>query len=236
MSNPIMTFNGSTNNDIYLVRGRSKSAFHPLNRIIVSNGKTHRITKTEKGLLTIDQPIGFVAKTDEKHMDIVERLTDWLITKDWSQLSFSDELGRSYLAVLQDGVDLEKIAWLRQGTLSFIAKATLGQQKTIQVTTTPTNHTITGQDETPWSVEVVFTEATDTFELKTNRGLYLLLGYNFIEGDRLTIKYKSREVWLNGEDLRHAVRLKTNYEMLEPGIMEVSASHDCKLFYDERYY
>lgn len=231
-----MTFNEVTNNDIYLLRGRSKSAFHPLNRNIVSIGNTHRIKRTEKELLIIEQPIGFKALTNEKHMDIVTSLSDWLITDDWGRLSFSDELGRSYLALLQDGMDLEKIATLREGTLSFIAKATLGEEQTINVTTSNTSHTITGQDETPWNVEVVFSEPTKTFELTTNKGLYLLLGYEFIEGDRLIIKYEGREVLLNGKDINFAIRLASNYELLSPGSLQIKASHDCTLKYDERYY
>ncbi|GEM02938.1 putative phage tail component, N-terminal domain-containing protein [Halolactibacillus halophilus] len=236
MNNPIMIFNDQINNDIYLLRGRSKSAFHPIKRDIRKNGSSYRIRKNDRGLLTIQQPIGFKTKTDEKHIEVVEKLTNWLVTDDWTRLSFSDEPGRIYLAVLQEGIDLEKIAWLREGTLSFVAKETLGQQEIINVTSTTTTDNIVGQEKTPWIVEVTFTQNTSSFELTTNQGLYVLLGYQFIAGDNLVIKYDGREVLLNGHDLRSAVRLKTNYELLQPGTIDISASHDCTLTYDERFH
>ena len=63
-----------------------------------------------------------------------------------------------------------------------------------------------------------------------------MLGYEFIEGDRLTIKYEGREVLLNGKDINFAIRLASNYELLSPGSLQIKASHACELKYDERYY
>ncbi|WP_017797562.1 distal tail protein Dit [Oceanobacillus kimchii] len=232
-----MTFNNKRDPNIILLEGRTKAPFHPISRNIVSTPKGHRLKDSKKELLYISQPIGYLVKDDVDALQIKDELAEWLVTKEIAPLQLDDEPGRTYWCVVQNSIDdLSRFVYTRQGTIQFLCFYTTGEQKTIPVTATPTSHTITGQDETPWTVEVVFSEATDTFELQTNKGLYLLLGYNFIEGDRLTIMYEGRKVWLNGEDLRHAVRLKTNYEMLEPGIMEVSASHDCKFFYDERYY
>lgn len=109
-------------------------------------------------------------------------------------------------------------------------------EKVIEVGASESTHAITGQDETPWEISLRFTANTDKFELRAG-DIYILLGYEFIEGDRLTIKYEGREVWLNNDrDLRHSIRLASNYELLKPGDLKVRASHACELKYDERYY
>ncbi|WP_105101328.1 distal tail protein Dit [Microbulbifer pacificus] len=191
-----------------------------------------------KRFTNIELPVPIRISSKKRIEELKEEMSDWLIKDEAKKLVFKDTPNRYYLAYYE-GMELdEKTPYYATGYIYFYLPDghRYGEQKTIQVTTTPTTHTITGQDETPWIVEVVFTSATDKFELQTNKGLYLLLGYNFIEGDRLTIKYEGREVWLNGEDLRHAVRMKSNYEMLEPGEIEISVSHECNLIYDERYY
>lgn len=237
MSHKGLEFNSIRKPYIYLLEGRRKAPFSPLQRNIVRAGANYRIKKTDRGLLEISQPIGYVVKDDADALRIKDEIAAWFVTNDWARLSFDNEPGRSYLAVVQNSIDdFDRFVDQRSGTIQFVAKATLGEEKTIPVTNTPTSHTITGQDITPWIVEVTFTEATSTFELQASNGLYLLLAYEFIEGDTLTIKYEGREVLLNGNDLRSAVRLKTNYEMLQPGTIEVSASHVCELIYDERYY
>lgn len=192
----------------------------------------------DKRFTSIELPVPIRISSKKRIEELKEEMSDWLIKDEAKKLVFKDTPNRYYLAYYE-GMELdEKTPYYATGYIYFYLPDghRYGERNTIQVTTTPTSHTITGQDETPWSVEVVFSEDTDTFELQTDKGLHLLLGYNFIEGDRLTIKYEGREVWLNGEDLRHAVKLKTNYKMLEPGTIEVSASHECELIYDERYY
>jgi len=231
-----MTFNGQRNNDVYLLEGRSKSPYHPVNREITRIGKRHRLRKTRKDLLPISQPIGFVASEDQAKIDTIERLTDWLITEDWGILSFDDEPGRSYEAVLQNGIDdFEKMVSLRQGTLNFIAKSTLGSNKTINVTTTSQQHEITGQTKTPWTIEVLFEENTNRFEFWAG-DIYLHLNYQFIAGDRLTIHYTGREVWLRDRDLRTAVSMSSHFEELQPRLVSMRASHECEIKYTERFY
>lgn len=231
-----MSFNLVRNNNIYLLRGRTKSPYHPIERTITKTGKTYRLRKTERGLLEIEQPIGFKAKTDLSQIEIVDSLTNWLITDDWALLQFDDEPGRRYEALLQSNMaDFEKIAWLRRGTLQFIAKSTLGKSKQINVTTTSKKHQITGQTETPWTVEVSFKANTNKFELWAG-DIYLLLNYSFIAGDKLVVNYVGREVFLNGNDLRKAVSMSSHFKELKPGTVEVKASVPCTIKYDERYY
>lgn len=232
-----MTFNNKRNNDIYLLKGRSKSPFHPLDREILSKNGRHRLKKTERGLLEISQPIGFKAKEDQTQIDIFERLTNWIITEDWGVLSFDDEPGRSYKAVVQNSMDdFEKMAWLRQGTLQFIAKDTLGADKTLNIGTEFKTHTITGQVKTPWISRTRFTVPQEKYILETNKGIKIILNYDFIAGDVLEIDYETRGVFLNGKDLAVSVDLKTVWFELKPGNVQIKASHPTELTYTEIYY
>lgn len=232
-----MTFNNQRLNDIYLLEGRSKSPFHGINRNISRVGKHHRLKKTEKELLPISQPIGFVSKKDQTQVEIIERLTNWLITDRWATLSFDDEPGRSYLAILQNEMaDFERMAWLRQGTLNFVAKATLGEQKTLTVGTESEYHTITGQEPTPWTAKVKFGIDANQYVLKGAYGRNITLNYDFIKGDVLEIDYDKRRVKLNGNNIATAVDLRTEWFELEPGEMRLETSHETEVTYYERYY
>ncbi|RWR06756.1 phage tail family protein [Siminovitchia fortis] len=232
-----MSFNGQRNSSIYLLRGRSKSPFHPLNREIVSTNGRHRLKKTERGLLEISQPIGFVAKEDQTQMDIIKSLTSWLITNNWGVLSFDDEPGRRYVALLQNDMnDFEKISWLREGTLQFVVKETLGADKTINIGTEFANYTITGQTETPWTSRTRFTVPQSSFTIETTKGGKIILNYDFIAGDILEIDYETRDVRLNGKDLAVSIALETVWFELEPGQVQIKASHPTEMKYTERYH
>lgn len=232
-----MTFNGERFDQLYLLKGRSKSPFHPLTREIISKNGRQRLKKTERGLLEISQPIGFVAKEDQKQMDIIEHLTNWLITEDWGILSFDDEPGRRYVAVIQNDMDdFEKIAWLREGTLSFVAKSTLGADKTLNIGTEFADHTITGQVPAPWTSRTRFAVPQSSYTLETNKGGKIILNYDFIAGDVLEIYYETRDVFLNGKDLAVSIALETAWFELEPGEIKLRASHETEMKYTERYY
>lgn len=215
------------------VNGRQKSPFHPrLNDI-----QRFRLRKSERELLEINQPITFKAMNNQEKMDKIRLLGDWLIYKEWKQLSFDDEPGQYYNAVFNGMSDFSRKgnSPIFEGTLQFVAKETLGESKSINATTTATNHEITGQTETPWSIEVNFKANTNKFELWAG-DIYLQLNYSFIQGDKLIINYVGREVFLNGKDLRKAVSMSSHFEELKPGIVSVRASHEAVLKYDERYY
>ena len=153
------------------------------------------------------------------------------------RLEFTDE-NAHFIATLSGAniPDEDSNSLICTMTFTCADSAKRMNENTINITTEETSHEITGQDSTPWEVSLRFTAKTNKFELETNSGLYILLGYEFIEGDRLTIKYEGREVWLNDEDLRHSIRLASNYELLEPGEIKIRASHECTLKYDERLY
>ena len=231
-----MTFNGIRKPHIYLLEGRQKAPFAPISRNITSTRKRHRLKDSKHELLPISQPIGYIAGDDVDALEIKDELAEWLITKEVSPLKFDDEPGRTYWAVVQNSIDdLSRLAFTRQGTIQFLSFYTTGATKSINVTTTATNHAITGQTETPWTIEVTFAEDTNRFEFWAG-DVYLQLNYEFVEGDKLIVEYTGRKVWLNGNDLRKAVSMSSNFEELTPGIVSVRASHAAKLIYDERYY
>lgn len=194
--------------------------------------------RIKRGVRIEEVTVEIAARSPGELRNIAEDLAGWLLTEEAEELIFDEEKDRRYLAVVDGGFEPDEIVTHGYGTIRFVVPdgTKMGAENTISVTTSNTNHTITGQDEASWTVEVVFTQSTNKFELETNKGLYLLLGYEFIEGDRLTIKYEGREVLLNGKDINFAIRLASNYELLSPGELTVKASHDCKVIYDERFY
>ena len=231
-----MTFNGIRKPHIYLLEGRQKAPFAPISRNITSTRKSHRLKDSKHELLPISQPIGYIASDDVRALEIKDELAEWLITKDVAPLQFDDEPGRTYWAVVQNSIDdLSRLAYTRQGTIQFLCFYTTGATKSIEVTTTTAIHTVTGLTETPWTIEVNFTVDTSRFEFWAG-DIYLQLNYEFVEGDKLTINYTGREVWLRDIDLRKAVSISSRFEELKPGTVSVRTSHAAKLIYDERYY
>lgn|GEM_PF-3962552 len=71
--------------------------------------------------LIIEQPIGFKVKNEEDWLSIKDGLSSWLYTANPAPLEFEDEPGRIYYAVVQNTIDdLERMAWLREGTIQFL--------------------------------------------------------------------------------------------------------------------
>ncbi|WP_167751420.1 distal tail protein Dit [Lentibacillus salicampi] len=232
-----MTFNNTRNTNFPLLQGRKKAPFFPLNRTITSYAGVHRLKKTEKGLLSISQPIGFIVKNDEHALQLKDELSNWLVTENWAPLQFDNEPGRRYTAVVQNTLDdFEKFVDQRSGTVQFVAKDELGDKRTETINTTNTTIQVTGQAETPWATQTTFGIDADQFVLEANNGLYVQLDYNFIQGDVLKIDYKYRKVTLNDELLMTPISLQTNWLPLTPGYMQMKASHETEISYSERHY
>jgi predicted phage tail component-like protein len=230
-------FNNQRSENIYMLRGRSKSPFSPLEREIISYQGGHRLKRTTRGLIEISQPVGFKVKDDEQHVSIIEEMTGWLIQDTWCPLKFDDEPGRVYPAVLQNSMDdLEKIAILREGTLAFVAKYTGGRTLQLSLKPTAQAHFISGQRETDWISKTTFKAATSKFVLEEAAGGRIILNYEFIQGDVLTIDYHKRKVLLNGKSLATAIALNTVWFPLRPGTMNLKASADTMLEYQERFH
>lgn len=233
------TFNGIKKE--YLTALHRKRSYWTTRQLVLSE-KMKRgavLQRVKRGVRVEEVTVEIAADSPGDLRNLAEDLSSWLLTETIKELTFDDEPNRRYLAIVDGTFEPEEIVTHGYGTIRFLVPDgnKLGLEKTIPVTTSNTTHTITGQDETPWEVNVTFNQNTTTFELETNKGLYLLLGFELKQGDRLTIKYEGREVWLNDtRDLRFAIRLKSNYEMLQPGSLRVKASHACTLKYDERFY
>lgn len=244
-----ISFNNQRNSNIKLVQGRAKAPFSPLDRDIVRYPGGFRLTKTERGLLEIEQPFIYEVKNDIPRefiiqgendriaLDIRDSLTDWLITDDWSPLQFDDEPGRTYIAVVQNTIDdFERFGDLRSGTIQFVAKEVIGETYELNILQEYRTFTISGQTETPWTSKTIFEEASDQFTLETNQGSKIILDYNFIAGDVLEIDYFKRKVTLNGKNLAVAVSLSTVWKKIKPGAIDIKASRETTLTYSERYY
>lgn len=229
-------FDGVTK-DFVKVLSKGRPYWAPLSREtrVLPNGRKRHV-RTDKEVMSIPVTILIDGNSKADLLSKAEEVASWLVTKDVKRMQFGDEMNRSYIALLDGGIDVDEIVSFSRCSIDFIVLDKVGAEKTINVTTSNTNHTITGQDETPWTIEVVFSRNTTTFELETNQGIYLLLGYEFIEGDRLTIKYEGREVLLNGRDINFAIRLASNYELLSPGSLQIKASHPCVLKYFEVFF
>ncbi|MBD7937131.1 phage tail family protein [Cytobacillus sp. Sa5YUA1] len=234
-----MTFNGIRMPEIILLEGRSKPPFAQRKHEFRKQDYGYRLKKTTTEPLPISQPIGFVVDDDYNALELRDELTNWLITDEPAPLQFDDEPGRTYYALIENSIDdFSRFAYLRQGTLQFTCPDPYahGDTKKLDVEILEKTFLIGGQTITPWTVNVTFLEGTNRFELIGSNGLYLLLNYTFVAGDRLQIDYVGRKVFLNGNDLRSAVSMSSNYVLLKPGEITLKASHDCDLIYDERYY
>ncbi|MBN6887028.1 putative phage tail component-like protein [Cytobacillus horneckiae] len=234
-----MLFNNQRNNKIIVLEGRQKAPFAPLTREVVKKRNGHRLKRTQRELLEITQPIGFKALTPHEALQIKDEIASWLVTKEVVPLVFDNEPLRTYWVVV-DGTldDLSKMerSKLWQGTVRFLCFYTTGKQETLNLTTAFKDFLITGQTETPWVINVVFTERSSKFEVEANNVLFLQLNYEFVAGDRLSISYVGRKVTLNGQDLRRAVSMNSNFVEMQPGPLSIKASHGSTLKYDERFY
>ncbi|WP_188859565.1 distal tail protein Dit, partial [Oceanobacillus indicireducens] len=124
-----LTFNGVRKSWLYLLRGRSKPPFAPVQRNLLSipgmPGAHLQSSQTQP--LVINQPIGFKAEDDEYALQLKDELADWLITDKPVPLEFDDEPGRVYFAVVENTLDdFEKMATLRKGTIQFVCPDSFG--------------------------------------------------------------------------------------------------------------
>ncbi|MGD6873023.1 distal tail protein Dit [Sutcliffiella horikoshii] len=118
-----LTFNEQRKPWLYLLRGRRKPPFASLKRnLLYAPGVAGAILKsTEIDVLIIEQPIGFTVQDDEHAVSILDELKSWLITKEPVPLTFDDEPGRTYFAVVQNTLDdYEKMVSIRKGTIQFL--------------------------------------------------------------------------------------------------------------------
>ncbi|WP_138090821.1 distal tail protein Dit [Halalkalibacterium halodurans] len=176
-------------------------------------------------------------RSDRRIEELKQELSEWLVHDEPKKLEFLDMPDRYYLAYYQ-GMELNEHYKYAKGVISFYLPEgyRFGADNEINVTASYTAHIIKGQDQTPWTTYTRFTAPHSQYTLETNKGLYVLLNYSFIEGDILRIDYSKREVTLNNKDLAVSVSLNTNWTMLQPGAVQVRASEPTTVTYTERYY
>ena len=196
-----------------------------------------RIKRVKRGVRIEEVTVEIASDSANDLRGTSEDLANWLLTDSVEELIFDDEKNRKYMAIVDGSFEPDEIVSHGYGVVKFLVpeSAKRGASKSLNLSTTSANHTITGQTETPWTVEVTFTESANRFELWAG-DIYLQLNYSFIEGDKLVIEYTGRKVTLNGNDLRKAVSMSCHFEEMKPGIVSVRASHTAVLKYDERYY
>lgn len=229
-----ITFNG-IRKPYVSVLSRDIPYWFPRTPEIVTNKNRHRIKRITIEPMPIPLTLAIDGDSREDLANKAEEVADWLITTKEAPLVFDHKPNRAFYTVLNGAVDVDEIVMFGTASLEFVALYKTGKSKQIPATTSEKQHQITGQTETPWTVEVSFKANTNKFELWAG-DIYLLLNYSFIAGDKLVVNYVGREVFLNGNDLRKAVSMSSHFKELKPGTVEIKASVPCTIKYDERYY
>jgi predicted phage tail component-like protein len=169
-----------------------------------------------------------------------EDLAGWLLSNKEEKLIFDDETDRHFLALVDGSFDAEEIVSVGYGTIRFVCLNSdkLGLEKSITVTSEFVQSTITGQTETPWTTKTTFTVPQSQFVLESDKGLKIILNYNFIAGDVLTIDADKRDIYLNGRDLATALDIRSEWNKgeLKVGSVQLKATQATELKYTERYY
>lgn len=186
----------------------------------------------------MELPVPVVIRSQKKVEEIKQELSDWLLHDEPKPLTFKDMGGRYYLAYYQ-GADLSEHYKYAKGTLTFYLPMgnRFGDTKQLPVTTTFSTFTITGQDKTPWISSTTFTAPVSSYVLETDKGGRIELKYSFIAGDVLEIDYEKRKISLNGKNIQTALQIvPTRWFRLEPGAVQLKASHATTVEYTERFY
>lgn len=108
---------------LYLLEGRQKAPFAPINRNVVRvpGMPGGYLITSDRDVMIINQPVGFVIKNDMDALSLKDELASWLYTSEPVELTFDDEPGRTYYAVVQNTLeDFAKFAELRDGTIQFL--------------------------------------------------------------------------------------------------------------------
>lgn len=132
-----LTFNGIRKDWLYLLQGREKPPFAPLDRRMISvpGMAGAYLSSTNVRPLPINQPIGIVAKSDVEALQIKEELAEWLYTDRPVELQFDDEPGRTYYAIVVNTIeDFSRFAEFRTGTIQFLCldPYSYGSEQTIE--------------------------------------------------------------------------------------------------------
>lgn len=175
-----LTFNNIKKPWLYLLQGRYKPPFAPIQRdlIYVPGMDGAYLGNTSLRPLYINQPVGFVVKNDEHALQLKDELADWLMTNEPVPLQFDDEPGRTYYAVVQNTIeDFERFVNLRQGTIQFLCldPYSYGEEQTIEFQSDSVMVENKGTAETEPIFELTAKEPT-TFAMISNGEEYMAIG------------------------------------------------------------
>lgn len=96
------------------------------------------VSSKEIDVLYIEQPIGFIANSDEEALQRKDELASWLVTNEARPLTFDDEPGRTYFAEIEGTVeDFRKLARKQySGIITFLVADghSYGEEKTVDFT------------------------------------------------------------------------------------------------------
>lgn len=160
------------------------------------------VSSKETDVIYIQQPIGFIADTDEEFLERKDELAKWLNTNKAVPLQFDDEPGRTYYAEIDGTIeDFTKFANQRRGVITFLCADPYGygEEKTLHF---PSDQVIVNNEGTAEADPIFELTATQktTFAMISNGDEYNLIGQPS-DDDVQVVDYKTSVVYENGSTL-----------------------------------
>ncbi|MHA4412060.1 distal tail protein Dit [Bacillus cereus] len=129
------SFNGKRNPNVIPLQGKKRPAWAPLDRMFleVPHYPGGRLLRTQTKMRKILVPIALLYDSAEEAEKLKEEIADWLVTDQPCELIFDDEKDRTFLAVVDETLDLDQLVDLGEGTLTFICPMPykLGKEQTV---------------------------------------------------------------------------------------------------------
>ncbi|MCU4776253.1 phage tail family protein [Bacillus cereus] len=129
------SFNGKRNPNVIPLQGKKHPAWAPLDHMFleVSHYPGGRLLRTQTKMRKILVPIALLYDSAEEAEKLKEEIADWLVTDQPCELIFDDEKDRTFLAVVDETLDLDQLVDLGEGTLTFICPMPykLGKEQTV---------------------------------------------------------------------------------------------------------
>ena len=129
------SFNGKRNPNVIPLQGKKRPTWAPLDRMFleVPHYPGGRLLRTQTKMRKILVPIALLYDSAEEAEKLKEEIADWLVTDQPCELIFDDEKDRTFLAVVDETLDLDQLVDLGEGTLTFICPMPykLGKEQTV---------------------------------------------------------------------------------------------------------
>ncbi|PHC44650.1 phage tail protein [Bacillus toyonensis] len=116
------SFNGKRNSNVIPLQGKKRPAWAPLERTFleVPHYPGGRLLRTQTKMRKVIVPVALLYDSAEEAEKLKEEIADWLVTDQPCELIFDDEKDRTFLAVVDETLDLDQIVNIGEGTLIFI--------------------------------------------------------------------------------------------------------------------